>query len=421
MKASKSVFLAIAVSGVAALSFMAVPGCGSGIGSSYTYSSTSTRGDYAEWTITGTNTKILWKVTDSTGAITMTHNVIATCGAADATYAYRTCTVTSATCTNGTQTCSGTASGTFDMMDVPGVALFVHTGSGTTSDQLHVGILKDSTACSADISGDYTYVRAGLGNSELFGMYRTGADFTTVSHADFGLTAATSTTTPTVAYLTNGGTGTGDDTLGGTGCGDGVRERTGGSSTFRSMMTRSGLFIFDMPAGQGGIISFKTSYAASLSDLANKSFAGISFPDNSAAQAIAGTTGASTGTSVPITAQVKGVTGTQAFEFRPFTNTTSLATSPAFPNFTSTPTNYSNNATIRTSYSTPSTFPGMFRVDGSLTDSGRVVLAAMKYNGKVIIFGVTYNWRTTTQTKPDGTNFPSDGLYNTGNFLLFEK
>ncbi len=179
--------------GYTCLILMAVimAGCNSSSSSSSTpatttYSTTSSKGDYAEWTITGSALNATWYVENTTGAIDYTYTIAANCGDPDS-YGVRSCAITSSSCDDGVSLCSSTTppSGSFDMMDVPGVALFVHTGSGSTA-QLHIGFAKDSTACTADISGDYTMIYTGLGRQENFGVYRSDASFINIIHADFG-------------------------------------------------------------------------------------------------------------------------------------------------------------------------------------------------------------------------------------------
>jgi hypothetical protein len=63
-------------------------------------------------------------------------------------------------------------------------------------------------------------------------------------------------------------------------------------------------------------------------------------------------------------------------------------------------------------------------MDG-LSDSGRIVMSAMKFSSKVIAIGVVYNYRDTSDIdwRIEGgmTNFGTAGLYNTGEFILFER
>jgi len=390
---------------------------------SFTYSTTSNVGDYTEWTFDGTTIGANWKVINSTGGIDVTYTIVANCPTYNDTYGYYTCTITSAACTPGIGSCGTNPSGTFDMMEVPGTAIFVHTGSGASS-QLHVGLLKDSTACTADVSGDYVYARTGLGSRELYGIYRSDSNFLSVTHADFAMWASASATTPVVEYTTQDASGTGAVTFTDGGCASGVRTRGTGSETLRAMMTNSGLFILDMPSGQGGIVSFKMANAATLADFENKTFGGISFPDNSSPSPILAVTGASASNAVAVISGDVDGSPIGAVDIRPLTNATSAATNPSFPDYSVAPASgtYAANTTLQPVYATPSTFPGMFRIDGGLSDSGRVMMAAAKLNGKVVAFGFVYNWRDSGQTNPaTGSPFSPDGLYNTGNFILFER
>ena len=62
-------------------------GCGGGgsdespTAKSSTYATTSTRGDYTEWTLTDNALHAVWQVVSSTGDINYTHTFDATCGA----------------------------------------------------------------------------------------------------------------------------------------------------------------------------------------------------------------------------------------------------------------------------------------------------------------------------------------------------
>jgi hypothetical protein len=76
---------------------------------------------------------------------------------------------------------------------------------------------------------------------------------------------------------------------------------------------------------------------------------------------------------------------------------------------------------IISDYATPDVIPGMFKIDDPV-NTGRVILAAMNFGGKVVGIGMVYNYRDTSQTNPStGAAFTADGLYNTGNFILFER
>lgn len=394
-------------------------------GAGYTYSTTSNVGDYAEWTFTGSTLTATWKQISSVGAVEKTFNINADCLTFNSTYGYLSCTINSglSSCSPGTLACGSAPSGNFDMMEVPGVAMFVHTNDGT--DQLHVGMLKDSSGCAADVSGDYVFAKTGVGQKELFGLYRSDANFLNVTHADFKMVAGAQTTTPVVTYSTSDASGAGTITLVDGGCSGGVRSRTTGPTTIRSMMTTSGLFVLDLPSGQGGIVSFKTANAASLADFAGKNFGGISFPDNGSPQPLSITSAALSGSTVPLSTVLVNGSNLTGVDIRPATNTTSAMASPAYPDMTAAPTTgsfaYSANA-LQATFANPAAMPGMFRIDSGLGDSGRVMLIAAKLNSKVVAFGFVYNWRTSGQTNPStGAPYSPDGLYNTGNFILFER
>lgn len=380
---------------------------------SFTYSTTSSKGDYSEWTIVGSSLTAVWNVVADNGDIEYSYDVTATCSDAAAS-GVRSCTIDTGSCTDGTAVCTDTPGGDFDMMDVPGVALFVHTDGEFDDEQLHVGFAKNDDACTDDVSGDYTFMRTGLGLDENFGMYRSDTNFVDILHSDFGFDSAGATATPDVIYRT----GTENEVLADEGCTDGVRTRSiGGGESIRSMMTNSGLFVLDFPAGQGGIVSFKTSNAASLDDFANKNFGGISFPDNSGPEPVSATSGVLTGGEVSIAATIGGSAENVSIMQL---DTGDSMTNPAYPDFTAVPTTY-DASVLSATYATPNDIPGLFKFD-NLSDGGRVIMAAMKFNDKIIGIGMVYNYRTTFDTNPaDGNPFASDNLYNTGNFILFEK
>ena len=382
--------------------------------SSFTYSTTSAKGDYSEWHLTGSALTATWNVVRSDGGIDYTYNISATCGSPDS-FGVRTCTTDSSGCTDGVSACPATSfASTFEMMDVPGVALFVQAGSGGSS-ELHIGFAKDPSACTQNVSGDYTMIFTGLGLQQNFGMYRSDADFNDVLHSEFGFATPDSNMTQSVVYRT----GTESETFGGTTCADGVRTRSiGGGGVLRSMMTAAGLSVVDLPAGQGGLIAFKVANAATLSDFANKSFGGISFPDNADPEIFSATSGPVSADQINVAANgsVSGALSSTIMAL----GTPATATNPTYPDFTVSPTGYSTS-TLAMSYANPAVIPGLFKLD-NLSDAGRTIFAGMKFSGKVIGVGMVYNFRTTSEINPStGTNFTADGLYNTGNFLLFER
>ncbi|MGB5398197.1 MAG: hypothetical protein WBN96_13700 [Gammaproteobacteria bacterium] len=383
-----------------------------------TYATTSSKGDYSEWTIIGNQLDATLNVVSTTGEIEYTFTIDAACAAPNS-FGVRSCTIASSSCADGTLVCPAAPTGLFEMMDVPGVALFVNIGSGA-SEQLHVGFAKDNGACIQDVSGDYTMIHTGLGLNENFGMYRSDANFITIHHSDFGFYSTADTVTPTVVYRT----GSEMETFADDGCDQGVRTRSLGSLIIRTMMTASGLFVLDFPAGQGGLISFKTSNAATLADFANKTFGGISFPDAGDVAAVSAVFGPVASSKVEFTVSSSASPGTETQSIMALATPASV-TAPAYPDFSVAPTtapggNYTST-NLYMDYASPAAIPGLFKLDG-MADSGRVIIAAMKFNSKVIGVGMVYNWRNMGDPNPaTGGSFTQDGLYNTGNFIIFEK
>lgn len=390
--------------------------------SSTTYSTTSNKGDYSEWTLSGNSLNAKWEVINSSGGVNYTYTIAATCSAADADSVHQ-CTISTASCADNLATCPTTLpTGAFDMMEVPGVALLVHTTKNSGGDELQVGFVKDANACNDDVSGDYTFIRTGIGLRDSFGMYRSDKNFLSVVHSDFGFDTPATTqngyTSQSVAYLTNGGA----VALGDKGCTNGVRERTmGAANTIRSMMTAGGVFVLDLPAGQGGMLSFNIKKAASLADFANKSFSGVNFPDDGSPETFHATFGAISNNKIDfsISLQLPQVIGPGGLNIMSL-GTPSASTSPAYADFSTVPTGYGSSP-LQAAYKTPKDIPGLFKL-GKLSDKGRVILAAMKFNNKVIAIGMTANYRDTNDTNPStGTPFVGPGVYNSGNFILFEK
>lgn len=382
----------------------------------FTYSTTSSKGDYSEWTLTGSSLSAIWNFIATDGAIEYTFTVSATCSAADSTGS-RECTINTSSCADGSLVCPAPPAGSFSLMEAPGVALYVITNAGMIDAQLHVGFAKNDDACSEDVSGDYTFLRTGLGLRDIFGLYRSDANFINILHADFGVTTSDSNASQMLSY----NTGSEAETLGDNGCSNGIRERTIGGITVRSMITNSGLFLLDLPAGEGGLIAFETSRAATLSDFANKNFGGISFPDNGPAETFSAVSGPLLADQVDI-ATTFSSGDVNNLDIKTLATVASLTT-PAYPDFTISPTGY-NASTLFASYPTASSISGVFKLD-QLGDTGRVIMVAMKFSDKIIAMGMVYNYRTITDIDPsagDGvTTFSENGLYNTGNFILFEQ
>ena len=382
-----------------------------------TYSTTSSKGDYSEWTFEDNELTATWNFINDAGDIDYSFNIAASCTVADS-MGVRECTISSSSCSDGVSACPLPPTGSFNLVEAPGVALFSMTDAGMPDAQLHVGFAKNNDACSDDVTGDYVFIRTALGIRDSFGVYRSDANFINVEHSDFGFVTSDANATQTLSYNTSSETAFLIDS----GCNNGVRERIVDGDTIRSMMTDSGLFILDLPAGEGGLVAFKVDKAATLADFANKSFAGISFPDNAAAETFSAEFGALNIDQVEFTATFAS-SGTSTFDIKNLSTAASLG-SPAYPDFTLAPPMYASSNLAATGYPTPDTIPGVFKLD-QLDDSGRVILTAMKFNDKVIAVGMVYNYRTTTDVDPsagDGvTTFSENNLYNTGNFIFFEQ
>ncbi len=87
-------------------------GCGSSskntATSSTTYSTTSNKGDYSEWTLSGNSLNAKWEVINSSGDVNYTYTIAATCGTADADGVHQ-CTISTASCADGLATCPTTS------------------------------------------------------------------------------------------------------------------------------------------------------------------------------------------------------------------------------------------------------------------------------------------------------------------------
>lgn len=392
------------------------------------YSTTSNVGDYAEWAFSGNTLSAYWYLVDTSGSVTGVISASANCSAEDATYGYRTCTISSSSCYSGS--CAGSLppnGDTFKTLEVPNIALFVKTGSGATG-QLHMGLLRDNSGCSTSLAGDYVFMSTNVGSRDLFGMFRADTSFANITHSDFGFSSAAQTTTPTVTYNTSDGSGSGQVSATQSSCDSGVRNISiAGAISARLMGTSSGLFILDLASGSGGRVAFKTTNAAVASDIANKNFKGLAFPDNGAEIPFAMTTGAVSGGNIAISSVNLSGGGSLATSpvFKPLTasSSASTATSPSYPNFNSAVTGYSANS-LQSTYANPAALPGMFYIDGGYgVDSGRVIVSFMRSGGKVIGIGTVYNYRSAGNTITVGSQgtYTQSGIYNTGNFLVFEK
>lgn len=408
-------------------------GCGSGGSNSspstpvsYTYTSTTSRGDLVNYTITGSSAAIQWNVTDAVGVIDYTWNIAATCSEQDVTYGHRSCTIASAVCTAGATVCPIISpSGSFQMLEVPGTALIANIpvatasgASGSTRDELHAGFI--SGGCPTDVSGDYAYVMTGhpsnlSAGTDLFGVYRSDATFNAVTHADFGMetVGAAALNTAVADYATNAANPTGAELFTGSSCENGVFSRRLNGSIFRLNITRAGSMILDAPAGQGGLISFKTTIAATLADFAQRNWWGITFPDQGESELLSLSTGTVNAGAVELSGQSNAGGAISDIFIKPASGGAALSPANKFD----APGDYtaSGNVLLGT-YPTPANIPGLFQIDDLLESN--IVTVASRVGSQVMLYGVVFNHRDQNGLgcAPGAANCE---LRNSGNFIIF--
>ncbi|MFT5218249.1 MAG: hypothetical protein ACI822_000509 [Gammaproteobacteria bacterium] len=133
-----------------------------------------------------------------------------------------------------------------------------------------------------------------------------------------------------------------------------------------------------------------------MADFSGKSFTGISFPDNGSPEALRAVFGAVaggiSGVDVSFTSSAPQSLRLMAI------GTGDSATAPTYPDFGLVPGTYGASV-LAGSY----TIPGLFKFD-QLGDSGRVIVAAMKSEGKIIGVGMVYNYRDVTDVDPSAGN-----------------
>lgn len=421
---SVSIFIALA----------ALAGCGGGGGAnsspstpvSYTYTSTTSRGDLVNYTITGSSAAIQWNVTDTVGAINYTWNIAASCSEQDATYGHRSCTIASAVCTAGATVCPIISPrGSFQMLEVPGLALIANIpvatasgASGSTRDELHAGFI--TGGCPTDVSGDYVYIMTGhpsnlSAGTDLFGIYRSDATFNAVTHADFGMeTVGAAALNAAVAnYATNAANPTGAEMFTGSSCENGVFTRTLNGSIFRLNITRGGSLILDAPAGQGGLISFKTTIAATLADLAQRNWWGITFPDQGESELLSLRTGTVNAGAVELNGQSNAGATILNIPIKPASGGAALSPANKF----NAPADYTASGNVLAgTYPAPANIPGLFQIDDS--PGSNIVTVASRVGSQVMLYGVVFNHRDRNGLgcTPGAANCE---LRNSGNFIIF--
>jgi hypothetical protein len=414
MKMSARAALSVLLVLLAAASISILGSCGSSSSpTTYTYAATSSVGDFIQWTLDSTagTFNVTWNVTDSSNNVTNTFTLSGTCGAPDPTYDYRQCTVTTTSDSTSVQ-----VGAVYDVLEVPGVAVFAHPettagrGNGTGNDEIHVGFTLDANACSnvTSYAGDYVMTHvAPVSNpneTERVGVYTLTSSFLSIMntgssgnvlHAGFHVEQ-------------NGGPfrmvyGLGDDNGNNNGtfngespftmsCSGGILKLVGPQMTEPGVITSSGLFMFDGPQTFGGIVAAKTSVMATIDDLANSSVVIVWQNRN-----LVGSCSSSGGCTdlLKVTFGAKDSTGKVPATFSslrgntiPSINFRAASDPNAGTRFTSVNSGYTNNSVMAANYPEPANIPGLFYSDE--TSSGQetpTMLIVAKINGKLLVFG----------------------------------
>lgn len=371
------------------------------------YTTTSNVGDLSNWTIVDNDLTVEWQdIAPGTGAVEKIYDAKALCTDPNADFGYRNCLVDGdALCTDGTEVCvpgDGPQDGeTFRIFEVPGVALIVSANEA----ELHTGFA--AGGCETVATDDYTFVNVGLGQDDVIGLFRTDTDFSKIYHMDFGFSdgpdGQIQYNTADVAGLATG------LTVGP--CENGVRNLTSEDAgmTMRLMLTAAGHFLLDKPEGEGGMVAINSQNAATIADFANKSWGGISFPDNGEPEFISLTTGDQVDGRVEISSLVLSssgdITPAPAAYINDGTTGTKLNETMLEPGLA-----YDTNFIVGSGdYTTgPSALPGVFEID-SINDSTAILGIGATVGGQTILFGAVVN-------EYEGS---SNGVK--GNFILVER
>jgi hypothetical protein len=190
-------------------------------------------------------------------------------------------------------------------------------------------------------------------------------------------------------------------------------------------MTQAGLFLIDLPKGNGGVISFNVTKAAAIADLANKSYVAISYGGASCAGAggcttlLAFSSGAVSGGTVTFGGFTSlGGSTPSSVVVTPFsaggaqTNTTTTGGTQALPAA-------GTNALVGT-YADPSTFPGFFYTDENDGSSHATpsIIAFMKTSaGRILFFGTNTHYNASNNCAGNTLKC----LTASGNFIGFSK
>ncbi len=404
-------------------------------GTLYTYSVSSSKGDYSEWSFDGTTLSGTWLSLDNTGVINYTNTISSLCSTYDSNYNYYTCTLNTSlsSCTEGpgSDNCQSLSGLVTKVLEAPSQSISVELSGLSNNQQLMTGFVKDATSCFNSINADYAFIRTGLGRKKTFGVYRSDNNFLSTSANEFGLKSVSSSATVTVQYLTEyantaSSSSTGTIVYADGGCTNSLRQRTFSGVNSRVMATTSGLLVNDQGSLQAGSLGVKTTAVANVNALQNRTLSGFLFGDDGTLKLVKVVTGSASGGIVTITSGDINGGALTGIDIRQINNIVSVSSGPSYPNFTAAPDNSplsnfnftANN--LSSSYTSVGNIPGLYRLDGFLNQD-RILFLATEANSKIMIYGVGYAWRTTANTPPPGATFPTDGYYSTYNLVLFEK
>jgi hypothetical protein len=381
------------------------------------YGTTSSQGDFATWTISGTNLSAVWQKINVNGSVAVTFTIRASCNAASIVHGERDCKITSAT-SDSIGVPAPSVGVSLKVLEAGGTALFVYTEpdpqAGLPS-QFHIGVTVDPAGCLADVSGEYLYTHTGPGSQTLFGLYRIDANLESITHADFGMDGS-SLADANLGYLVASETDNGHEPLTAMGCESGVQRVQLNGDEARILRTRNGALVFDLAAGQGGTIAFHRSRAAALRDFADKQFTLFSFSDDETHSYDIGklTSGALTDEHDNPTVVLAGASlnaGSMSAIIEPISNAT-------LERKFLTPVAYLENSNIAETIPDVRRVQGIYQLTRNAGDRGIIVTAMKGANGKLVAFGSVY---APGDVECEDETVSETQLFNSGSFVLVER
>lgn len=378
------------------------------------YQTTSNVGDLSTWTIDGNDLHVVWQdIAPITGLVEKTYTLDGLCGPVNADYGHRTCLIVGdALCEAGSEACApgdGPQDGeTLTVFEVPGLAMIVNVDNN----DLHAGFAAGQ--CEDFETDMYSFVNIGLGQSDIFGLFRTDSDFSEVHHMDFGFSDSPE---GQITYRTQDAAGLVAG-ISASPCVDGVRELTIEESgdVIRLVITSAGHFVLDKPEGEGGMIAINSQNAAVIGDFANKEFGGIVFPDEGVPELIELTTGALNGQRVTVSSIQLSIAGDLPVDGGVYINAGGMG--PKLSQALLEPNeSYAGNQIVVDGNFPGGVgeLPGIFEIDPVSGDETAIVGVGATANGKTILFGAVANEQNTL----DPENSDQNGVK--GNFILVEK